>query len=191
MDNSYDLIEGHYPYGIHHICRIEKPKYVVMLRDPIDRAISNYYFIRQAIGPNYVHPRIEEARQNSIIEFYKKPKNQNIQTRFIAGFLWEYAGRFISFNNKAGKIITKKAKYNLINEYISFGIKEEYKKSKKIISKKLNLKYESHEDEYRTTDKRPKLDNLESAKRKLLKESNMLDVELYSFAKENFESGQE
>ncbi|WP_051428308.1 sulfotransferase family 2 domain-containing protein [Bacillus sp. J33] len=47
-DNNIRCIQGHDYFGIHK--QINKPfKYVTLLRDPVERVISNYYYSRQFI----------------------------------------------------------------------------------------------------------------------------------------------
>jgi hypothetical protein len=39
---EFDLLTGHHPYGVHKLYAVNTPRYFVMLRDPIDRAIYQY-----------------------------------------------------------------------------------------------------------------------------------------------------
>ena len=112
----FDLVEGHFPYGIHYFYGVKKPRYYVMLRHPVDRVLSCYYFIRACSGPSYEHPRLNEVRENSIVEFCKNPVHQNVQTRFVAGILPEYAGRYLSLSGRLGTAVLKRAKQNLTEQ---------------------------------------------------------------------------
>ena len=48
IDSKKDLkvIGGHMPYGAHHFLN-KQYHYITFLRDPIQRSISHYYFIKQ------------------------------------------------------------------------------------------------------------------------------------------------
>lgn len=79
---SFDLLAGHgCVYGIHWLYKIERPRYFVMLREPVDRAVSYYYFVKQcATQHSYTHPSLQDATENSICDFYQLPVYQNVQT---------------------------------------------------------------------------------------------------------------
>src|SRR6185436_7498297 len=48
-----DLIKGHFPYGIHE--HLPRPcEYITMLRDPVERMISHYYYVLRTRG-HYLH----------------------------------------------------------------------------------------------------------------------------------------
>ncbi len=74
LNNKIKLLHGHIPFsvpvmGINHI------EHITLLRDPIERAISEYYFIRQCKYPTYEHPFWKYCIENPIDEVYKPKKN--------------------------------------------------------------------------------------------------------------------
>ncbi len=182
----FDLVEGHFPYGMHHFYGVRNPRYFVMLRRPVDRAVSFYYFIEACSGPSYEHPRLEEVRKNSLTEFYEKPVHQNVQTRFVAGLLSEYAGRYVDLNGRLGKAVLRRAKQNLVDSYEAFGLKEHFKDSVRLFANCLDVAPEWPEKRYKTTGERPDVGDLQKRVRRSVRRSNSLDVELYKFAREQF-----
>lgn len=44
------IVHGHLPYGIHHNLGAERARYFTLLRDPIDRVVSAFYFL-SAVPP--------------------------------------------------------------------------------------------------------------------------------------------
>ena len=75
------LIIGHTPYGLHHFTR-RPVDYVTFLRDPIDRAVSFYYFLKSPFfPPGHPHPFARHAHAVGLAEFYQDRHFQNWQTR--------------------------------------------------------------------------------------------------------------
>lgn len=57
---SHKIISGHFHYGIHALCSPrENYKYITTLREPLERAISNYYYY-QKINHNVNGLSLEE-----------------------------------------------------------------------------------------------------------------------------------
>jgi hypothetical protein len=80
---SLRLVAGHVPYGIHEL--LPGPsEYVTFLRDPVDRVVSLYYFIRRDTR----HELHAAVRQMSLEEFARgelHPEITNCQTRQLSG----------------------------------------------------------------------------------------------------------
>ncbi|WP_259211048.1 sulfotransferase family protein [Salinibacter ruber] len=182
----FDLVQGHFPYGLHHFYGTSNPRYFVMLRRPVDRAVSFYYFVEACSGPSYTHPRLEEVRKNSLTEFYENPIHQNVQTRFVAGLLSDYAGRYLSLNGSLGRAVLRRAKQNLIEQYEAFGLKERFKDSVWLFANRLDVTPEWPEKRHKKTGERPAVSDLDEHVRRTVRQYNSLDVELYRFARKQF-----
>jgi len=183
---TFDLVEGHFPYGIHHLYGTKNPRYFVMLRHPVDRAVSFYYFIKACSGSSYEHPRLKEVRENSLVEFYEKAAHQNVQTRYVAGLLPEYAGRYLDLNGRLGETVLRRAKQNLVERYEAFGLKGRFEDSVRLFAQCLDVEPEWPEKRYKKTGERPDVADLEAHVRRSIRRANSLDVELYNLAKEKF-----
>jgi hypothetical protein len=61
---EYRFVSGHYYYNLSQLMP-RKPVYLTMLRDPVDRALSLYYYVRRL--PE--HPRHKEAQEHDVIQF--------------------------------------------------------------------------------------------------------------------------
>lgn len=71
----------------------------MVLRNPVDRAVSQYYFIQSCDTDSYQHPRLEDVKSKSLAGLCGMPEYQNVQTRFIAGLHWELIGRWLGLGN--------------------------------------------------------------------------------------------
>ena len=162
------------------------PRYFVMLRDPVDRAISQYYFTKMADTAWYSHPDLEEVKTNDLTDFYRKPTRQNLQTRFVAGLAWEWVGRHVSLNGRLGSLVLKRAKRNLLQKYEAFGLKERFEESAHLIGTRLGVEPELPEKRHKKTRERPSKEDLSEGVLRQLRELNSLDVALYECAEAHF-----
>jgi len=98
---------GHFPFGLHYIAA--RPSvYVTFLRDPVDRTISNYYYVKsmgfdalKQKAENIVNPstgiiellnflRLSEHKRDSLEDYVDLCidfERMNLQTRMIGGFI--------------------------------------------------------------------------------------------------------
>jgi len=185
---EFDLLTGHYPYGVHELYAVDTPRYFVMLRDPIDRAISQYYFTKMADTAWYSHPDLEDVKTNDLTDFYKKPVHQNLQTRFVAGLEWEWVGRRISLNGILGNLVLKRAKRNLLQTYEAFGLKDRFKESACLFGARLGEEPKLPGTRHKKTRGRPSIEDLSEEVLGQLRELNSLDVALYECAEAHFDA---
>lgn len=144
---NYQIISGHFAYGL-HLFSPRKVKYMTFLREPIDRAVSYYYFIQQA-----KHRDRAYAESVTLKKFYENKKFHNYQTRMISGWLAHKFYRQISSQKNQQKILDR-AINNLQYKYYYFGILEEREKSIELCQnkfdwsnfKKLNIKRKPSKD---------------------------------------------
>ncbi|KAN0037536.1 hypothetical protein ACTFIV_002887 [Dictyostelium citrinum] len=85
VQDSKNFIIGHFEMGIHLILNEKEQKtynYMTMLRDPVDRVISNYFYHKHSPGD----PQHIIARDNSIGNWLiKSPRGNNEMTRVLSG----------------------------------------------------------------------------------------------------------
>jgi hypothetical protein len=74
------VFTGHMPFGLHN--HLSRPStYMTVMRDPVERVISEYYFARTYV----LHPRHRKVRQLSLEEYARSTLYHNIQTKLLAG----------------------------------------------------------------------------------------------------------
>ena len=166
------VVRGHMFYGIHEFLP-QGATYITMLRDPVTRFLSSYYFIlRRPLHP--MHRKLKNERLG-VEEFIRlTPHRQNLQCRFIAGF-------------ENGEICDEQvldiAKENLTRSFSVIGLCERFEESLMLMA--ITFEWEVPFYENRKVSKiRPVV---EPRLVDLIKEHNRLDVELYEFGKKLFE----
>jgi hypothetical protein len=165
-------IQGHFPYGIHKY--FSKPyAYVTMLREPIDRVISEYFYIRN-IPWNENH---EKVMKMSLEEYQNEQINQNLQTRYILG---------TNFNKPLTDEDFEQAKLNLLNDFSLVGITEYFDQSVFMMQKQFewdNIYY----SKVNVTKSRLSKREVSPVLLEKIMENNQYDIQLYSLAKALFE----
>lgn len=129
--DSYRLITGHFSFV--HTSKFRSDRYLMtFLRDPLDRVLSNYYFLRNWDGliNDSNREMVRYAKNLSLMEFLRCDDSQvqsvtrNHQAYFIAS-------DFRSLRKLSDYDLKRKAADNL--ELIDFiGITEEYERSVKM-----------------------------------------------------------
>lgn len=154
------LIIGHHQFGLHK--EVPRPcKYITMLRDPVDRVVSNYFFNLKFHG--------KQPKESPFVEFIKRYPNR--QTRWVAG---------------EDREDLQLAKDNIEKHFIAVGITEMFNESMYMMKQKLGWGDITYK-QYNVNPKRPKTDTVSDALIDLIKKHNALDIELYHWAKRRFE----
>ena len=177
-------VEGHYKYGIHRFVNIENPKYIVMLRDPIERCISYYYFIINSKSDTYEHTHFRKAQSSSLVEFYKDRRFRNVQVKFVSGFPFSVMAHYLGTR----RVALSRAKSNLLDKYSAFGLQDRFEESAQLFAATLGVEVEPLDRRYKSVPSRPTKDDISSQTLDRLAELNRADVELHRFAKHHFES---
>ncbi|TDL92489.1 hypothetical protein E2R55_05510 [Vibrio vulnificus] len=153
-------VAGHYYYGIH--LHFSKPSnYFTMLRDPVDRVISLYYFLK-----NY--PGYERVRDMTLEEFVlKEPEAQNLQTIFACG--------------NPENLDIGKAKENL-KTFTVVGVTELFNETLFCLKKEYGWG-DIHYTRKNITKNRLAKEEVPSDLINLIRKYNALDLELYDYAK--------
>ena len=159
-------ISGHHFYGVHEFT--DKPYiYFTMLREPVERVISLYYFLKDY--PGYYKEKMKDMSFEEYIEW--DPQAKNGQTLQICG------------THLHSEISIEKAKERL-NDFEVVGITEMFNESLSLLERRFgwsNIEYEKKN----ITKSRPKLQDIPEEIIKKIKINNQLDIELYEFVKSN------
>lgn len=181
--NGLRLIAGHLSYGIHAYLSGESV-YITMLRDPVKRLISNYFFARSLSH----HKQHENAMRLSLEEFVQDPLQNQAVTRALYGFTFDPTHPIpptdsLTLPSDALEV----AKRHLSEQYAVVGITEQFDKSLLLMKKALgwgNITYMSR-NITKSDDSRQKLSPETIS---VVKQACAMDVEVYQHALEVFEA---
>ena len=182
------LVRGHYPYGIHE-CLTQPFEYVTILRDPVERIISHYYYLLRHPA-HYLYNRVTSEKMG-IKEYLQAGLTKELdngQTRLISGY----------YNRdpygQCQRELLDLAKENLRNHFAVVGLAERFDETVLLLSQKLKLGWNNmYYVRENVTPDRPRREQLSADVMEAINAVNHLDVELYAFAAKLFETaiGQE
>lgn len=161
------VVHGHYLFGLHN--HFNRPfSYFTMLREPVDRVISQYYYLRGIEGEPY-----DKFRQMTLEEFVRHHSEHNIQTAFLSGNVQQPDLHL--------------AKKNLKRHFDVVGLTEYFNESLFLLAKRYGWPA-VHYKRTNVTKSRKQVADLPAATIELIKQINDKDMKLYEFARKRFES---
>ena len=147
----------------------------MMLRDPIDRMISEYYFIKE-------RKEFTDLIRNKPKDFKAYIKSRQTQN-YVVNFL---KGRRMYDLHTAKEQDLKEVLEVVQKLPIHMGIFENFSESLTYFSANTGIKWKKNIDVKRMTFKRPKSDEISNEIRELIIENNQLDIQLYNYAFKKF-----
>ncbi|MCC6661308.1 MAG: sulfotransferase family 2 domain-containing protein [Phycisphaerales bacterium] len=178
---GFDFLSGHVHFGIHRW--VPGPStYMTMLRDPVDRIISHYYFVLEH-PEHYLHKIVKGGRL-SLHEYIARRTSielDNDQTRYF--LLREH--NEIPFGSISDAMLSE-AKGVLDAYFPAIGLAERFDDSLVYLQCLFGWLDVSYERRNVTRD-RPKVAEVPPATIDLIRETNRFDVGLYEHARSLFE----
>lgn len=180
LSSKSRLIRGHLPFG-EHLLFDESVRYFTVLREPIERTISHYYYVRAQ--SQYAQSHYSVFRQMSLQACLENKVSivlDNAQTRILSGV----SGR-LPFGALSRETLDQ-AKHNLANYMDVVGLVERFDETLLLLQKTLgwrNVCYTQHN----VNRIRPQKVQLSVETLQTITEVNQLDLELYQYARSLFE----
>ena len=191
--NRYKLITGHFSYDIEKYLG-KRPVYVTMLRDPIERTVSVYEYMKwfiQTARSDHDYGRMSayvkkfHLLMNDGMESFIKSEDKdvrlavsNTQTLILA------AGDPNSLPDMVGEDLLERAKANL-KEFVFFGLTERMQESLELLSCTFGWRPFKNV-QVNITPNKSRISGLSSEVVNLITDMNRLDMELYKYANELF-----
>ena len=171
------VFKGHMPFGLDR--HLTWPAtYLTVLRNPVDRAISDYYFSVNGV----LHPDHREVKKLTLREFIQTTPYNNIQTKLLAG---QIPGYDFLAGECTPEMLTAAIK-NLRNRFALVGLTERFEESLALAKLFFGWTVRRYVS-FRVTRGRPSKDFIPAATRTLIAEHNAFDVALYDQAVNLFE----
>ena len=165
---NISLLMGHMEYGLHE--HFPNSKYISMVRNPVNRAISNYYFVLQSP----YHPLNKKlVKENiSLFDYIDQDINRQLDngmTRDLSGVGWKV--------DKCTPEMLALAKENIQNNFLLVGTMERFDESLLLLKKYLN--WEEYPCYVRMNTNKKNREEPSKEVIELLKEKNQFDLDLY------------
>lgn len=176
-------LKGHMPFGLHKY--LPRPAaYITLLRNPVDRIISHYYYVLRT--PSHYLYNVVTSENMSLSDYVSSgisPELTNGQTRLISGV--ERVDS-ITGDEPVSADILEIAKRNLQDYFIVGGLSERFDESL-ILFKSLLRWRNIFYIKQNVTRSRPSKREIPRKTMEVIEKHNKLDMELYEFAKQMFE----
>jgi hypothetical protein len=172
------VFKGHMLFGLHQILP-QPATYITVLRDPIDRVISAFYFMRSY----KLHPLYWTLRRErwTLEDFVRRSRRDNAQCKILAG---------AEYDAPCTDEIFERAKQNLLRHFSVIGLSERFEESLALMKLRFGWKLRRYAS-FNVTRARPGKHDLSKATLDLMLEQNSFDVGLYAFATKLFEDAVE
>ena len=178
--SSLRAVAGHMPYGFHEMIP-RFTKYTTMLRNPIDRIVSHYYYVLEDPN-NRLHDEIV-SRSMSLREYVHDisvaPLMNNGATRFLGQ---------ATFSEDVGPATDERFERALARlDHITIGLTERFDESLLMMRRLFGWSAPYYSVRHRSR-LRPRLDEIDAETASVIAEANHFDMLLYQRAIELFES---
>ncbi|MEO0410086.1 MAG: sulfotransferase family 2 domain-containing protein [Cyanobacteria bacterium P01_A01_bin.135] len=167
------LIHGHMPFGLHR--HLSQPwTYFTMLRHPVDRVISHYYYILNS--PDHSgYPVAKAARDiTDYVSCGMQEQTNNVQTRHLSGI-----GGIVKFGQCTREHL-ELAKHNLERHFVLAGTSEQFDATLLLLGQRLGWTPAPY-PKLNVNLKRRKRDELPRRAIATIRQFNALDLELYDY----------
>jgi hypothetical protein len=170
------VITGHAPFGVH--AAVTRPfTYLTVLRDPVDRLLSHFYFA----GKLPTHPLHAEIASGALTVTELARRLANLQTRYLADKSARKAGEPSSDKTLAS------AKENLSRYFAVVGIAERFDETQVLLQRRLGWKARAVVNS-NVTRGRPSSAVHSEEDRAAIRAVNALDLDLYDWARTRFDT---
>jgi hypothetical protein len=169
------MFKGHMLFGLHAILP-QPATYITVLREPVDRVISSFYFMRTyKLHPLYWKFKFENW---SLEDFVRRSPRENVQCKIIAG---------AEYNKPCTAEICERAKENLVRYFSVVGLSERFEESLALMKLRFGWKLQRYSS-FNVTRSRPRKADVPQSTLDLIAEKNALDISLYKCAANIFQS---
>lgn len=175
------VLKGHMRFGLHEY--LPQPStYITILRDPVERIISHYYYVLRS-PEHYLYEQVT-SRNMSLKDYIcsgiTKELN-NSQTRLLC------TKAALETYEQGSKEILESAKKNLQEEFAVVGLAERFDETLILLKRKFkwNLPFYIKAN---TTKDRPLKNDISQETLKIIEKYNELDVELFEFVNKKFQA---
>ena len=169
------IFKGHMPFGLHAILP-QAATYITILRDPVERVLSSFYYMRSyKLQPMYWKFKFEHW---SLEDFVERSPRHNLQCKIVAG---------IDYTKPCTAEICEKAKEHLLRYFSVVGLSEHFEESLALMKLRFGWKLRRYSP-FNVSRSRPAKSDVSRSTLDLIAEKNAFDLSLYQCATNLFQS---
>jgi len=169
------IFKGHMLFGLHAILP-QPATYITVLREPVDRVISSFYFMRSyMLQPLYWKFKFENW---SLEDFARRSPRENLQCKILAG---------VDYRTPCTAAICETAKENLLRYFSVVGLSERFEESLALMKLRFGWKLRRYSS-FNVSRTRPRKADVPQSTLDLIEEKNSFDISLYECAANQFQT---
>jgi sulfotransferase famil protein len=179
-DSRIEVVQGHFDFGIHEA--LKRPcRYVTLLRDPIDRAISQYQYLLEHPKSQFAHVARSARDLREWVLSMPSEEVDNTQTRRLSG------GR--PYTEPCSSEMLEEAAGRLASRQIEvFGLTERFPESLVLMTEAFAWPQVPDVEPENATEGRLTRHDLDAATVRAIESRNEFDLELYRRASALFDA---
>jgi hypothetical protein len=178
---KYKIIQGHQFFGLHKSLP-QTSVYITLLREPVKRILSNYYWALER--PNFpYHDTIKKVNMSFETFMHHKlaATMDNGMTRFISGYDLDQVPY-----GQCKKDILKKAKENIKKHFLAVGLTEYFDESLILFKRLFGWEKLPHYKKYNVNRNKSRKNGVTDSVYHSIRRYIDLDLELYRYIKNRF-----
>jgi Galactose-3-O-sulfotransferase len=180
--SSIRVLRGHEFFGTHEFFR-PPVTYFTVLRDPVDRIVSHYHYVRRS--PQHRFHRTVTSQNMSLKDYVccmTAKELNNGQARLLSG---QKLDEHFDFGQCSDELL-EIAKKNLEKHFTLVGLTERFDETLILLKRSLGWRRFPVYIKKNVTQNRPLKDSLSTEVLNAIKRYNELDIELYAYTREKF-----
>ena len=174
------LLVGHMPFGAHKFLT-DPAAYITLMREPVDRIISHYYYVRRNPGHKLYH-QVTSCKMD-LIDYVCSGISRELdngQTRLISGM------NSVSIGECSEKMLNQ-AIDNIHTHFVVIGLVERFDETLILMRHKLGWSTYPFYTRRNTASSRKLRQEFPETTVKTIERYNQLDCELYDYVRRNFD----
>jgi hypothetical protein len=186
--DKIDVLQGHMGFGLHRY--LHGPcVYFTMLRDPIDRVVSRYYYeVSKTPRPAYMHRGQDETSGALTLEEYVRSGINKLVDNGMTRLLSASDGKIYGVPfGQCSRSMLGKAIENLEKHFLAPGILAQFDESLILLRRAMGWRLPLYLRR-RVTRRRPEPADISESARQTVLAFNELDIELYDWGRQSLKS---
>jgi len=189
LPEKCEIVSGHFSFGWHEVFKIEKFNYFSIMREPVSRVISHYFYVLK--NPHHRLHKVLVEKGYSLEEYVSSGlvgEVNNGQARLLSGIeeiqFAPYGEDKVKYGSNSRELF-ELAKRNIDNSFDFVGILEKYDDCLFLLKEYYGIEIQNeklNEGSYKD-----ELATISPRQIEVIKEYNKIDIDLYEYCVQKFD----